>query len=516
MAPRARVLARIPWLTIAFLAVALPLILLDVQRGRGQFDQHYFHEPVIRRFAAQMDRAGSVTGVDLSNYLSATTPGYHLALALVCRWVDCSLIILKLVGSLFTVALLAILESALRRRIAQASPDPPAPPPLLHLALGLPVLCSMYLLVPGAWLQPDNAGWLGVLAMLLIALRTRWDNFSLLAGALVMLALVWVRQSHIWAAGLLWVGAWIGGAARAAAGQRSGLPIAFALGSSVRWMLSIRRGRLVRLALAFAATLPAVASLFYFHRLWNGLTPPHFQQQHAAAWNPATPALVLTLLAIYSCFFIAWTWPGLARLWRERKTGAGGAGGGGWLILIPCIVIGLLLAAIPVTTFEYEARASGLWELVRIMDERKLSFGMRTSPILLLGAPLGIVLFAAWLIQLPRRRAWVYALALLGFTLAQSANANAWQRYLEPMLLITLALMAADLAARPASPLPPPWWVGGRRALVIGPVLLALVLAAVTIRELSAPRFDARWPIDPLGSLSDPVPPPPTDPAPAP
>ncbi len=475
------------WPPLVFLVAAVPLILVGLRRGRGQFDEEVFHFPTIRRFAWQIGQGR----LDLSDYLSATTPGYHLLLAQVSRWVGDQLLLLKLVSSLFTVALLGLLGEHIRRRLDTR----PGPSGLTPLVLAAPLVGSMYVFVPGVWLQPDNAGWLGVLIILLLALRQRWDALSLVVGGTVLLLLVWVRQSHIWAAGLLWIGAWIGGAARAAARYRP-TSVGAALGSSVRWFVRPSGERVRRLAVALLVSIPAFGSLAWFHHLWHGLTPPAFREQHGGGANPATPAFAMSLFAVYSCFFGAWIWPGLLRLWQERRAG-------GWLILLPGLLLGIIAAAVPKTTFVYEARATGLWNVVRAAD--RLTIHGHTSPIILVLAPAGMVALSAWLVQLPRRRAWTYGLALLGFVLAQTANTNAWQRYLEPMFLLTLAMMAADLAAHPGVPLPNRR--GLARARILGPVGLGVLGALLTVFTLwSEPVFVKDWPDHPLAA------PPPAEP----
>jgi hypothetical protein len=442
---------RIPVTPWVFLCAALPVIAVNLKRGRGQFDQEFFHAPAIWQFVSEWPRP------DLSDYSSATAPGYHLLMAVVVRYVVDSLLVLKVLGAMFTVALLWLLERAAARRLGS---DGDGRAWCLAAALAAPVACSVYVFMPGAWLQPDNAGWLGVLAMLLIGLRAasgRWDALSVIGGGLTMLALVWMRQNHLWAAGVLWVGAWL------------------ASDDGRRGILAVTRQRVMRTALAVAATLPAFATVYWFYTIWGGLTPPQFQKQHAGA-NFATPAFVLALIAIYSHFFIAWTAPGLHALMRlpRAKWVVGG-----------CVVAGLACAAIPETTFLYEERASGLWNLVKLAERFHLTIGGRTSLVMLALAPAGAVMLAAWLVQLPRKQAWLFGLALAGWCAAQTANANAWQRYCEPMLLMVMALMAASV---PSS---------GRRAgrwLWIGPTILAGLLAALTAYTLwSEPIVRKVW-----------------------
>lgn len=440
-----------PWL---FAAAAVPLIVVNLRRGRGQFDQEVFHARVIAQFVHDWPR------VDLRDYLSATTPGYHLVMAAVSKLGLDSLLALKVVSSLFTFAMLWLLERAVRRRLESNDRSTGRPSSRwLSLALVAPVVGSMYVFIPGVWLQPDNAGWLGVLVMLLIALRDRFDRVSLIGGCVTLTLLVWTRQSHLWAAGLLWVAAWLGS------------------GPGVTPITRITRDRITRIMLALAVSLPAIASLAYFYKLWGGLTPPYFHKQHAAGFNLATPAFALALIAIFSHFFIAWLAPGLAELGKSTR---------GRVVMAAAVASGLLLAVLPETTYVYEARSTGLWNLIKALDQRGVVLGGRTSPLLVALAPLGALCIAAWLAHLVSARrardAWIIGLGLAGFIAAQTANTNAWQRYLEPMLLMAMALMAAMLP-RPVV----------RRAW-IGPALLGLLLAALTAYTLwREPIFVITW-----------------------
>lgn len=440
-----------PWL---FLAAAVPLMVVNLRRGRGQFDQEVFHAKVIARFVHDWPR------VDLSDYLSATTPGYHLVMAAVSKVGLDSLLAMKFVSSIFTIALLWLLERAVRRRLEAHERATGQPTPRwLPLALVAPVVGSMYVFIPGVWLQPDNAGWLGVLVMLLIALRERFDRVSLIAGCATLTLLVWTRQSHVWAAGLLWVAAWLGSGPGAP-------PIAL-----------LTRARIARTVLALVASLPAIASLAYFYKLWGGLTPPSFHKQHAAGFNFATPAFALALIAIFSHFFLAWLAPGLAALGKSIR---------GRVVMAAAVAAGLLLAVLPETTYVYEARSTGLWNVIKALDQRGVVLGGRTSPLMVALAPLGALCVAAWLAHLVSaqrvREAWIMGLGLAGFIAAQTANTNAWQRYLEPMLLIVMALMAAML------PRPVVRWAW------MGPALLGLLLGALTAYTLwREPIFVITW-----------------------
>ena len=93
-----------------FVATAWPVIALGVMRGRMASDQLRFHEVVIRLFAADLPSP------DLSDYRSATSPGYHLVLAAASKLVGDSRLALQLAGSLFTIGLLALVALVVAER----------------------------------------------------------------------------------------------------------------------------------------------------------------------------------------------------------------------------------------------------------------------------------------------------------------------------------------------------------------------------------------------------------------
>ena len=431
---------------------------LGLDRGRGQYDQINYHLPVIRQFESHWP------SVDLSDYQSATTPGYHLVLAGLSKLGVRSELGLRIAASTFSLTMFALLAVMLVRRGRDVGVGA-GPGTGALVIFALPVVCSMYVFAPGVWLQPDNAGWLGVLAMIALTWNLldspRPTLGSLALQSAVLLALVFTRQSHLWAGGLVIAAAWLGAA-----------PIP---SPSIPALLSEPLSRTRRALLAACALIPALLLLFALARLWHGLTPPSFHAQHSGG-NLATPAFTLALLAIYSAFFAPMLLPPLVCLWRERR-----------IILFLAGAIGLALALIPETTYLREPRSGGLWNFVQILDARGIVlFGGHTSPLILVLAPLGAIAASVWLSTLTPARS-LYALALLvGFTLAQSANANAWQRYLEPMLLLLIALAAAGLPARSPIPLPRPLVPLTSRPLqLLGPCALSLLLTALTVQSLT-------------------------------
>ena len=179
-----------------FLLIAAPMIALQHDRGRGRFDQLNYHEPAVLRFAEQWPTP------DVSDYLSATTPAYHLVLAVVARFVSPSPVALQATGALFTVGLLVVFTRWLSLTLTRGRQGV-----VTATLLGLSLIASLYVFSAGVYILPDNAAWLGVLGILLLALRPRADLGLYLGGGAILLALVLTRQSHLWALGVLFASA---------------------------------------------------------------------------------------------------------------------------------------------------------------------------------------------------------------------------------------------------------------------------------------------------------------------
>jgi len=415
----------------AFLALFLPaatLALLGLNAGRGAWDATVYHEPFIRQLAADFPR------FDLTNPLTATTPGYHLLLATLSQIGLGSTLALRLITALFGGLLIAALAAWLTRRVR----------PLDALLLSLPLAASIYTFQASAFILPDNPAWLLVFLIIALCLHDSPGSTRLAIAAALTALLVFTRQVHLWAAGIVWLAAWLG-VNRTEPGLFTALP-----------------RRIHRTLAAFAITVPAIAIVAWFIHHWGGLTPPRFQgDMHGG--NPATPAFILVQIVILTVGFGPWLLPAVLRTARDN------AG-----ILLTAATLGLLLAVIPATTTDPAAgRYSGWWA---INAKAPVLFG-RTSTLFLILAPLGAVLIAGPLLALPHRARWTLLGALTAFTLAQSATFFSWQRYHEPFLILFLSMLAG---------LQPPELRATSFARLRLPAMaaLCLILAAISFQAL--------------------------------
>lgn len=449
--------------------------------GRGAWDQNIYHLVAIRRFADVWPR------FDLRDYESATTPGFHLVIATVARFISADLPILRIAGSLFTAALIGLVAWFLSARLRG----------MQALALTLPLITSMYVFFAGAWLLPDNAGWLGVAAVLVMVLgvsagadRAR-DMRHLIVAGTVLTLLVLVRQMHIWAAALVWMAAWLD-AARAN-GRADPERAEFSVSADVGELFSRPRDRAARTALALLATLPAIAALGYFVQLWDGLSPPMFRKgmaenvgrpesTYVGGGNPATPAFILSLIAIMGPFYTGYIWERARALLRSP---------GARTVIITAALIGLVIAVIPETSWSGQSegkRYSGLWNVVK-----RLPVIAERSPLIIGLAPVGAALLGLWACVLPFRLRWLFVTAWAAFIAAQTASSNSWQRYYEPFIVMAFAFFSAALAAQRGAPDTLPLGARiGERLRVAGPLALAGMLGVVTIGMLAVARDAAK------------------------
>jgi hypothetical protein len=404
------------------LLVAWAMILSGNRLGRGAADDFNYHWPAIERFASELPSP------DLSDYASATTPGYHLILAPFAR-IGIGHTGIQLIASLWTLGFLGVLTWVAAGRFGKGT-----------IVLMLPLLVSMFVIYPAIWLLPDNAGWFGVLIILLLALKPdpNWKTWALSGG--VLIGLVLVRQIHIWAAGVIWLSAWLGSDTQTP--------------TLTRFYSSIF-DRFGRALIALGCTIPAFAALVWFVLLWGGLVPPTFQSDHQGS-NPATPPFILTQLTILSVFFIPMLWARLKEVWKHQSV---------WILL--AAFLGATIGIIPVSSYSIDAgRYGGWWNVIG-----KVPTIADRSPIIVLGSVLGAIAFVAWMSLASRRDVWIWVGTLVAFTLAQSANHTSWQRYHEPMLLIMIVLiLARSSSIKPHT-----------RSIMLGSIGLAAMLGVLTL-----------------------------------
>lgn len=449
-------------LLLAFLSLAVPLI-VDPPDGRAQaWDEQFFHRPTVEIFSAALPTP------DLRDYPSATGPTYHLVLAVVHRLSGGSMACVRIANLLFGCALIVVVWMGARRWVD----------PWSATVAALPLALSGYAIASAVWIASDDAALgLGLLTLLLVLRAPSTATRSLRSGAIAAIA-VSMRQLAIWSLAPL-----VAASLRAwwrprGAGDANEAP---ALRQADR--------------LAFIGCLPAMVVLATLGWLWGGATPPAFRTYHATGLNLAAVPYGLALLAIWATPLLpaALVGTSLRSLVRRR-----------WMQLVPLLALTLVIALIPETSFLKPASApsasatpdspaalisSGrfggpLWALVARspapMDRSLLLIGL---------ALIGVVAVTALYDRMQRigrtRDAALITATLVAFVLTQTLNGQTFQRYMDPFLLAIVGWMV--LAGGPTQVDPSSddarahrW----RRAIGFG--VLAMVQLAMTLGSLHA------------------------------
>ncbi|MEY3027084.1 MAG: hypothetical protein RLZZ238_1981 [Planctomycetota bacterium] len=383
--------------------VAGAAILAGIEGTSEWFDQKDYHLPVIERFAAELPAPV------LSDYRSATTPLYHLLMAVFER-VGAGGLVLHAVNLAFGIALVAVFTRFVARRTGV----------LPALAAGCMLGLSPYVLSSSVWLTTDN------LASLLLVLA-----FASSAGIACGCARMPVR-----------CGAWAALWSLLAAGVRQIMlyTAAFPAAAVVARACAERRLPAIgSIAAASLAIVPSAALVAAFVVAWGGLVPPSFREYHGGGANPATAPYVLALVAIWgSAAFCAV--PGFVRgLFAPRALIAAG--------------LALVAACAVPTNYVVHVRFGGvLWSVAARLPapfERSLLI----VPLAAVGAAAIVSYLSVWSRSDDRAGRGVGAFALLalfGMTLAQTANSQCFERYMQPLVVVFCTIAAAAIAGRNA------------------------------------------------------------------
>lgn len=440
--------------------------------GRGGYDEVNFHNPAILQFAADWPL------FNLHDYLSATTPGYHIAQATMVHILGPTA--MPVVSAAVVVALLVSTFASSLFSLAQGHRGQLSTRVIVTVVGGsaliiAPLFTSPYILASGIWLLPDNLAWLLVFESLFFALAAIARPKYLIHSAIALLFLVAVRQIHLWAAAPIVAGAFCSFQLIAS----SPPPARFL--SELRETLTTHLAKRIPFALLAALlTLPSLLLLYYFFNLWQGLTPPTFQGQYPIdpskplllrLFNaPAAPAFILALFGVFGVFYAGFWLPALLKSLKTR---------GVFPLLMSALFLALLLATIPATTESMPlGRWSGLWQFTSKLP----IIAGHTSTLILSLALLGAITLCGFLTSMRASHAVVCFTAIAGFAAAQAASFQLWQRYNEPFILIMLILMTTIIIAQreEKEPALAPLLSLIHRLRFAGPAILAIALGALS------------------------------------
>ncbi len=428
-------------LALLFALLVVPAIVHGGGETSEQWDQDTAHLPVIRQFAAELPQP------NIADYASATGPGLHLLLAPLAR-LGASATVLRLASALFGLALVLVAWKGAARCAG----------PWRGLGLVLPLACCSYLIAGSIWITTDALALLLASSVLALAAWNRPTGVLFAQCALLGAAAITVRQTALWAAAPIVVAGVLGS------------PLGNHAGTAEQWRGDAPRSWR-RLGWALLAVLAMAAVLAGFVALWGGLTPPMYRVL-SATYAVAAPAFGLALVGMWGGAMLLPDARGtLALLWRHRA------------LALVLGAVALIAALVPETSFDREAGRWGgpLWMLV----QRTPRFAARSVVLAALAVAGALVLLTLWLRAAEARRgrfASVIVVALLAMMTLQIGNKEIYERYQDPMILLTLAWLAAMGAGR-----------GETRTnrLVLGACMVALGQLAITAANTLLPVFRA-------------------------
>lgn len=361
-----------PLVLFSFVTLACLAAIFWIDRLNGSrmsFDEVTFHLPAIRHF---------IQGGTISDYSSATTPGYHLLMALIATAFNGDTLPMRIAGATITGLLVCCISGSWTRFAGPKS-----------AWLALPAAASLYIFPGGIWLLPDNLAWLTVWGVFALCFLNNWQWKHVAAISLACVCTIWVRQSNAWVLAPALTALWIGPGRKFTLARRT--------------------------AYATAIATPAIALLIYFMLTWDGLVPPSFQKVHQSP-NLIAPAWLLIQLFLGTIFYTLTLIPLhdiKSRIISLTPTIAKGA------------AAGFALSLIGPSDFSNEGgRWSGLWQVSKffpcILD--RSTFVVFTSTVA--AAFLSLILS-----QLETPRRIIAISSILGFGLASASNHYVFDKY---------------------------------------------------------------------------------------
>lgn len=404
-------------ISILFFGLAAPLVLKSTIDVFDEADESFYHYPTILNFKDQFPN------LDLKNYNSATTPLYHITLAVSAFIFGSDIVQLRFVNLAISLACLMVIYGSLSKRgkIYKG---------LFFTAL---IMLSPYFIGPAIRLSTDNMALLFVLLAIFTMDASVFSTKQSIVTNILILFTVLTRQVYAWL-----IGAYL----------LINLQKNKSKQSISNWIQVI------------LPTVIPISGLIYFIFLWKGLTPPNFAVHTAQNLNWDAPIFIVSLFGLYSGFFIFW----LFKIYKETQSK--------YLhlaLLVGFGIAGLLFHPVsneyPVLDRSLGDRGGSLW----LIASRLPNF-LSSSIVYWLLFPIGLVFLYIMAQYLVKKQNFLIIICFSLWLLTSVINTSTYQKYYEPFILFSIgyALIPVDMDEK--------WfyWIGPA-VLLIGFIGIALV-----------------------------------------
>jgi hypothetical protein len=415
---------------LVFLCLVLGMMISGRMLKSQAYDQNLFHIQVVRQFEAEWPTP------NLTEYGSATGPGYHLALTAIGKVVGSDLMTLRIVSMIFGVALICVVASLAAIVVG----------PRAAALLAMPMATSVYVIGSAMYVHTDNTAWLFALLVVGLLVFLRVTLVNLIAVALFAAIAVFIRQSFIWVVGPILFAGLITSPLMGRVLPSSGD------NDRVRW------GPFVG---SILASIPAIVVLGVLVSLWGGLLQERFRAYHYSQFRLDSVGYAIAVFGIYTPFFLL-SLPDIGTRFRQLCP---------WVV-IAAIAGALATVIMPSVPSVESGRIGGpVWILAGIGP----TIGDRSIMLALLAAVGGgfLVLLLGSAFARGRGAAAMIALcAWAAVTSTQLLNSQIFQRYFDtPALVLLIWLTALSLGGREDA----------ETRSSFGPPLLAVVLAMLLV-----------------------------------
>jgi 4-amino-4-deoxy-L-arabinose transferase-like glycosyltransferase len=335
--------------------------------------------------------------LDLAHYPSATTPLYHILLALSAFVVGSNLIALRFVSALLSLACLLTVYRYLSLRGKEFA----------ALYFAFLFMLSPYFIGAAVRLSTDNTALLfAFLSIWAMDIKIYRSLFAALMSNIFILLAVLTRQIYAWLIGVY---------------------------SILAIESYSRQHRFTDLIKSIIPVLIPVGALAYFIVIWGALNPPIFREyRQGFGLNWDEPVYIIALIGVFGSFFWAW----LLKLFKQIKLSAHLI----YLIAIILIIVGYLFIHPVSNSYDRSSRGGSLWAIAA-----HLPMLFSSSILFWLLCPLGLFYLYLLMRYLFAKRGYPLIVGFWLWLIVNMVNVRTYQKYYEPFLLFFFGYLIVSI-----------------------------------------------------------------------